>query len=632
MAVEVDEVSGEAAGAASPRYLRRPRAAWVARLEDMSPRRFAVVSLVVFVTASLAIYWPQWPGSTHSIVGCPCGDIMQEVWFLKWTPWSILHGLNPLYTRWMDFPTGANLANNTAMPLLAIVLAPWTMLFGPVSSYNLLIWASFPVSAMSCWWVARRLGASNLGALAAGLVYGFSPFTLGQGYGHAFLTFVPLPPLIFYALFRLFVRQSGSARRWGLALGGLLLAQFFVSEEIAAVTAIVAVIGLAILALANRAALDEERLRYARRGAVVALAVMVVVGAYPVAFQLYGPEAIHGAVHGTVHSAFKLDLLSSLVPDRFQLVAPSFLAHLGNQFTGTDIVENGGYLGVGLVFALGLIVWRGRRERWVRFVAAMLLVSATLSMGRWLMVANHTIHVPMPWNLFAALPLVKAILASRFAIVTTFFVALLIAGGVTRWTTWATAPSRGRGDHRGRVNTSLALRALVSAVLYLPRVPLPTVPLPAVPSFFTSGEDRVIPEGSVVLPFPMSTAPNALSMYWQLRSDFRWRMIGGEAIIRTPRGHTTGRPAATRPTAVTQYLENLSGANTVRPVVNALLVTRMREFLFLNDVSSVVLDPEAPNAALASALFRDVMGPPTTVGGVELWLHAQTLARRFKSG
>ena len=169
-------------------------------------------------------------------------------------------------------------------------------------------------------------------------------------------------------------------------------------------------------------------------------------------------------------------------------------------------------------------------------------------------------------------------------------------------------------------------------MLYLPRVPLPTVPLPAVPSFFTSGEDRVIPEGSVVLPFPMSTAPNALSMYWQLRSDFRWRMIGGEAIIRTPRGHTTGRPAATRPTAVTQYLENLSGANTVRPVVNALLVTRMREFLFLNDVSSVVLDPEAPNAALASALFRDVMGPPTTVGGVELWLHAQTLARRFKSG
>jgi hypothetical protein len=295
-------------------------------------------------------------------------------------------------------------------------------------------------------------------------------------------------------------------------------------------------------------------------------------------------------------------------------------------------VENGGYLGVGLLSALVLIVWRGRRDRRVRFLALMLVISAVLSMGRWLMVANHTIHVPMPWTLLAALPLIKAILASRFAIMTTFFVAALVGGGVRSWTSWATAPSRGRVDRRGGVNAALGALTVVSALLYLPQLPLPTVALPPVPSFFTSGAVRAIPAGSVVLPFPMSTAPNALSMYWQLRSNFRFRMIGGEAIIRTPRGHTTGKPAATRPTAVTQYLENLSGGNTRRPAMNALLVTRAREFLFLNDVGSVVLDPSAPNAALADALFRAAMGPPRNVGGVELWLHAQTLARQRAAG
>ncbi len=93
MTVAADRPDGEVPTVAlPPRFRRRPRAVLAGALEDVSPRRFLWIALGLFILLSLVIYWPQWPGATHSIVGCPCGDSMQEVWFLKWTPWAIAHG------------------------------------------------------------------------------------------------------------------------------------------------------------------------------------------------------------------------------------------------------------------------------------------------------------------------------------------------------------------------------------------------------------------------------------------------------------------------------------------------------------------------------------------------------------
>ncbi len=605
----------------------------LARVEAVPTRRFIWFVLAAYVLVSLVIYWPQVPGAVHSVVQCPCGDVMQEVWFLKWTPWAIVHGHNPLFTNWMDYPTGANLATNTVMPALAVLAAPVTWLLGPIASYNLLMWASYPVSGLAGYYVLRRLSGSNLGALLGGAMYGFSPYMLAQGYGHLFLIFVPLPPLIFYALFRICVTQGDNARKWGLILGALVIAQFFVSQEVAADVVIVAFFALVILALARRRDLDAARWRYVARAAAYALAVTVVVLAYPVYFQLFGPQAIHGATHGTTHSPLKLDVLGTVVPNRLQAIHPAFLTRLGNAFMGTDLAENGSYLGAPLVVALALIVWTMRRQRWVPYVAAVLAATEVLSMGRWLMVANHTIHVPMPWALLARFPLLQSDLPNRFAVFASFFVTVLVALGVARWIEWAReVPAPGRRDRRRRTNVTLGALALASVVVYTPQLHIGVAALPRVPPFFTTGEGRQIPEGSVVLPFPLSASPYSTSMYWQIRSDFRWKMIGGEAIIPTPRGHVTGQPAATRPLAVLQFIAHYSGASTRLPAFTPALVVRMREFLYLNDVATVVLDPSAAGARPVQALFTAAMGAPVSEGGVNVWFRAQQLARRAARG
>jgi hypothetical protein len=79
---------------------------------------------------------------------------------------------------------------------------------------------------------------------------------------------------------------------------------------------------------------------------------------------------------------------------------------------------------------------------------------------------------------------------------------------------------------------------------------------------------------------------------------------------------------------VTQYLLHLSGARTRLPTFNTALIERMREFLFLNQVGTGVLDPLAPNANKALSLFIAAFGPPQTEGGMDVWFHVQALARK----
>ena len=97
------------------------------RLDAVGPARFATVIVLIYVVLATFAYLPAWPGDPHRLVGCACGDPAQQAWYLGWVPWAMLHGHNPLFTTWMEYPTGVNLAANTEMPLLGLLTAPVKM-------------------------------------------------------------------------------------------------------------------------------------------------------------------------------------------------------------------------------------------------------------------------------------------------------------------------------------------------------------------------------------------------------------------------------------------------------------------------------------------------------------------------
>ena len=132
------------------------------------PRRTGAAGAVFFVLACL-LYWPATPFGTGHLPGCACGDPEQQTWFLAWTSHALTHGLNPFFTNYLNAPKGANLAIDTAMPLLGVLGMPITLLAGPVAAFNLLLKLGLAASGVSMFWVLRRYTSWWPAAFAGGL-------------------------------------------------------------------------------------------------------------------------------------------------------------------------------------------------------------------------------------------------------------------------------------------------------------------------------------------------------------------------------------------------------------------------------------------------------------------------------
>ena len=71
------------------------------------------------------------------LIGHVTADADMFAWWLHWFPFAVTHGENPLVTDWMHWPYGLNALWNTAVPLLALALAPVTLVAGSVTAFTM---------------------------------------------------------------------------------------------------------------------------------------------------------------------------------------------------------------------------------------------------------------------------------------------------------------------------------------------------------------------------------------------------------------------------------------------------------------------------------------------------------------
>jgi hypothetical protein len=585
-----------------------------------------VVVVVAYVLISLAAYWPLWPGDPSRMPLCACSDPAQGVWFLGWIPYALGHLQNPFFTRLIDYPTGANLAQNTEMPLLGLLGAPLSVALSPVSSFNLVMWLAYPASATSLYLVARRFVRSEAPAALAGLLYGFSAYVVGEGLGHPNLSFVPIPPVILLLVFELTVTQRRRALRQGLLLGAACIAQFLISPEVLSTTAIMATVGLAVLAAARPRELSRARLAHAASGLAACLVLFLVVLAYPLWFLVAGPARFHGPVQGA-NNPYRADLLGPIMPTPAERIAPGALKAIGASFTGATYAENGSYLGIALLSAFVALVVAARRNRWVVFLAVMAFFAFLLSLGPRLEVDGHLTRVPLPFALIVHLPLLENVLPSRISLYQDMFVALGCAVGLD--SVLARLPRAPRPRALRRSARLVALGAAVAAPLALlvPAWPDRTVPI-GVPSLFTTKASRAIPTRSVVLTYPFAVSPDDQAMLWQALDGYRFNLIGGYALIPDAQGKPSPWPPQLEPVSVQAALgyEALGPAGyltSAAPDLGPSLVAQTRAYLRIHHVDDVIVDPAlGNNGALVAGLFQRALGKPSEkISGVLVWQH-----------
>ncbi len=620
----------------------------LSRVDRVAPGRFALATILGYVALSLVAYLPAWPGDPGRLVGyqCVCGDPVQQSWFLGWMPWALLHGHNPLFTNWIDYPIGANLGVNTEMPLLGLLAAPITFAAGSVASFSFLIWLAFPSSATAAFFVLRRWTRSNVASVCGGLLYGFSPYIVGQGFQHLNLSFVPLPPLIFMALYEVVVDQRSRPRRWGAALGLLVTAQYLISPEVLATTLVVAFLALVIVLVTRRRAIDRRRLVHIRRALVPGALISVVLLGYPIYYFFAGPRRFHGPVQGKgINNPFRVDLLGAIVPTSAQRFAPSALVSLGDKFSG-GFGENGSYLGIALLLLVLWLVVRYRHDRGIVLAGALAVVAYVLALGPKLMIAHHLTAIPLPFDALGRLPLLEDVLPSRFSVYEQFFIAVIVALGLAHGSGEGALPAasasspgmqarpRRRHSRPGTVaQLSVVVVGLVAVASLVPNWPTPTTPVStALPAFFTSSLSNEIPAGSIVLTYPFDVSPENQPMLWQETDDFRWKLVGGYALAPKPSGRATFRPPALPPRAVQVFLawkamgrRGLHGAKP--PALNGRLVAELRLYIRRYGVDTVVFDRLGMAPAAVLLLFERALGKPRAEGGVDLWFNAARLAR-----
>jgi hypothetical protein len=415
------------------------------------------------------------------------------IWSLRWWPYAISHGLNPLYSRQIGAPAGFNLAWATTTPALAIILWPVTAAFGPITALNLTLLLAAPVTAWVTFLAARRLTGRFWAALAAGTVYGFSPYEAGHSAaGQLNLAAIMLFPLMVYLVLLWRDGKLSSPVFTGL-LAVAMAAEFYVFNEafleMTVLSAAVLLIGFALARPAERVMVAS----LARLAAVAWAAAIVLASPY-IAYALRHPQA--GFTKATPAGSMNLNIV---------VAYPSIIVLL-------------------MIAAALAVLARSSRLTWLLVIVFVLIVA--FAVGPIAVAGNRRLG-SVPWAPLWSLPLARSAQPTRLTLFAFLVLAFMVA-------LWLALPVKDTLLLAVRWTIGLAAVALIIA--HVPVVasmgyalpagqPPPAARPAALPAFFSSGLYRhyLYPGETVVV---VSDRGNA-GMLFQADTDFYFRLAGG---------------------------------------------------------------------------------------------------------
>ena len=422
------------------------------------------------------------------------------VWSLRWWPYAIAHGINPLYTHELLAPTGHSLAWVTTVPPLALLAAPLTLVAGPVVSFNLLATLSLPLAGWGAFILCRRLTGKFWAGLAGGAVFGFSAFEMYHvALGQLNLAYSLLLPILGYIIVVWW--QKGISTRTFVILAAVTMAlQFYLFNEIFAdMTGFLAVSLVAGFVLAGRA----DRPAIARLAKFIGLAyVIAIVLALPFLLDMLltkPPRSVRTS---------GMDLYSLVIPRIGRTYGITWLTHTA---AGPNKLSWACYVGIPMLVLVVLLAVTTWRSRLVRFLTCMLVVILVTSLGPVLYVNGHRTG-SLPWAGVFYLPLVRNAYPLRMMVFA--FLVLAVATAV-----WLAGPAK-------RVRWARwPLTVLAIVIIGLDAFPMHVRLHNEVPTFVSSGEYRYhLYRGEIVL--VISDVGNA-GMLWQADSGFYMKISGG---------------------------------------------------------------------------------------------------------
>lgn len=523
----------------------------------------------------------------------------------------VFHLENPLFSERLGVPNGVNMMANTSVMALGIPVSPVTHVLGAAVSVVLLLTLGLAGTAAAWYWVlSRHLVRSRAAAYIGGLWCGFAPTMVSHANGHINFVSGFLMPFIVWRVLKL--REPGRVVRKGVLLAVLIVLQVFINEEVL----LFAAMALCTFVLAYALMRPREAVRAAPpmlAGLGLAALVSLVVLAYPLWFQFFGPGHYRGLPYGP--DEFVTDLAAYPAFARQSLGGDVKTAELLSRSPTEDNAFFGWPILLVLIVALAM-VWRSVAARALTITG---LFYAVISLGPTLVLRGERTGIKLPFWYISKLPLIDLVNVTRFSMVVTVVVGVLLALGTDKAMTLDAHAALGPILIRRPAQIAWWI-ALVAALVPVAPRPAPVRVAPPLPAFIAEGQWRsYVPQGRTLVSVPLPDVTNGrIGMRWSAMSGLEFQAPRGYFMgpANPPADLTGSWSSVQRPTS--KLLQQIARTGRRPAVGERDRRAAVRDLLYWR-AAVVVLGQQRHENALRTTL-TDLLGrAPQQVGGVWLW-------------
>jgi hypothetical protein len=378
---------------------------------------------VLYVALSLFFFGgPILRSPSHVAMGHG-NDPKLFAWMLAWWPHAIGEGLNPLYSRLLFAPEGANMMWTTSIPGPSLVLAPITLAAGPLVSYNVLALLAPALNGSTAFLLCRHVTKRIWPSVVGGFIFGFSDYTLATLLGHPHLSLVALLPLFVLLVLR---RLEGSLapRRFVVLLSVTLVSQFLISTEVLLTLTMFG--GFALLV---GLAFPEPRRPLVRTAGLIAsaYAALAVIVSPLIYYTLFKP----GSHPKFVPEVFSADLSNFIFPTGLTQLGSGASQHIARTYLGNHS-EQGAYLGIPLLLIVVLFAAQRFKRAGTKRSHQHPVAGALMALGPRVHVNGVAAGTPMPWEALTHVPLARYALPGRVVVYMFLALAVIVALWLSR--------------------------------------------------------------------------------------------------------------------------------------------------------------------------------------------------------
>ena len=178
-------------------------------------RRGWPLVFAAYLALSVALTWPV-ARTWHSALAGDGGDSLVFLWNNWYFSHALATGAPLLHTDLLFYPFQTPLLFHTMNWFDCVLAWPLLHFFSPLEVYNLLFLLTPAWCALSSYWLACSLSKARWASFLVAPVFGFSPYFMTHGLGHANLTSAQMMP-IFAGLF--YAALVGGRARYAVGAG-----------------------------------------------------------------------------------------------------------------------------------------------------------------------------------------------------------------------------------------------------------------------------------------------------------------------------------------------------------------------------------------------------------------------------